>query len=57
MKQIKAGVRGCDIDAIARNLFAEHGVAEAFGHSLGHSLGLYIHESPEFQPQIYGRNP
>lgn len=57
MKQIKAGVRGCDIDAIARNLFAEHGVAEAFGHSLGHSLGLFIHESPNFSPKYSGEIP
>ena len=57
MKQIKAGVRGCDIDAVARNLFAEHGVAEAFGHSLGHSLGLFIHESPNFSPKYTGIIP
>jgi len=43
---LKAGVRGCDIDAIARNIITDAGYGQCFGHGLGHSVGLYIHENP-----------
>lgn len=42
----KAGVPGKDIDAAARNVIADAGYGEYFGHSYGHSLGLEIHEAP-----------
>lgn len=42
----KPGITGVELDAIARNYFAKHGVAEAFGHSTGHGIGLEIHEGP-----------
>lgn len=43
---LKAGVRGCDIDAIARKIISDAGYGQCFGHGLGHSVGLYIHENP-----------
>jgi len=42
----KAGVPGKDIDGAARQLIAEAGYGEYFGHGYGHSLGLEIHEAP-----------
>lgn len=45
---IKAGVIGKDIDDIARKVFREHNVSKYFGHGLGHSVGLEIHEEPRF---------
>ncbi len=42
----KAGMAGCDIDAIARDLLGRAGLAESFGHGLGHGLGLAVHELP-----------
>ncbi len=36
----------CDLDAIARDYIASQGYAEYFGHSLGHGVGLDIHEYP-----------
>lgn len=51
MAAIHAGVRGCDVDAVARNYLEENGYGKAyFGHGLGHSLGLAIHEEPRFSP-------
>jgi len=46
MKAIRVGVPCTEIDAIARNLIAEAGYGEFFGHGLGHGVGLEVHESP-----------
>ncbi|WP_293913805.1 Xaa-Pro peptidase family protein [Deinococcus sp.] len=43
---IKAGVRCVDADAQARNWIVEAGYGDYFGHSLGHGVGLNIHEEP-----------
>ena len=46
----RAGVPGKLVDAAARTVIDRAGYADYFGHSLGHSLGLEIHESPNFSP-------
>jgi len=43
---VRAGMRGRDADALARRYIEERGYGEAFGHSLGHGLGLEVHEAP-----------
>jgi len=48
---VKPGVRAGDIDAAARETLAGHGLAEAFGHSTGHGLGVEIHETPRIGPR------
>ncbi len=45
---IKPGMRCCDIDAVARGIIEKAGYGEYFDHSLGHSVGLEIHEMPSF---------
>ncbi len=46
----KAGLRGCDVDKIARDIITSEGYGDNFGHGLGHSLGIDIHENPRFSP-------
>lgn len=42
----KAGMTGKELDAVARSYIAEQGYGSYFGHGLGHSVGLEIHETP-----------
>ncbi|MBQ8862119.1 MAG: aminopeptidase P family protein [Clostridia bacterium] len=44
-----------EADAAARDLINEAGYAGKFGHSLGHSLGIYIHESPRLSSRSFGQ--
>lgn len=46
ISQIKAGMSGNEADSIARNIISQAGYGEAFGHSLGHGIGLVTHENP-----------
>lgn len=46
LRDVRAGMRGADLDRIARDVLAAHGLADAFSHSLGHGVGLQIHEAP-----------
>ncbi len=45
---IRAGILGKEADLAARSVIDGAGYAGTFGHSLGHSLGLEIHEGPNF---------
>ena len=47
---IRPGVRCCDVDAVARAIISKYGYGDYFGHSLGHSVGMEIHEMPSFSP-------
>ena len=46
----RAGKTGREVDAAARKIIEEAGYGPYFGHSLGHSLGLEVHESPNASP-------
>lgn len=46
LKAIKAGENGKVIDTIARDHIKNAGYEKAFGHGLGHGVGLDIHEEP-----------
>jgi Xaa-Pro aminopeptidase len=43
---IRAGVRGEDVDTVARKVIDAAGHGEHFGHGLGHGVGLEVHEAP-----------
>ncbi|WP_163652791.1 Xaa-Pro peptidase family protein [Listeria sp. PSOL-1] len=46
IEAIKPGMSGVEADKIARDYITSFGYGEAFGHSLGHGIGLEIHEGP-----------
>jgi Xaa-Pro aminopeptidase len=48
---VRPGARAGDIDAAARDTLGRHELAEAFGHSTGHGLGVEIHETPRIGPR------
>ena len=45
---VAPGKTGKEIDSIARDIISKRGYGEFFGHGLGHSFGLEIHEAPRF---------
>lgn len=45
-EKISAGMNTDEADAISRKVLGEFGLEEYFTHSLGHGLGLEIHEFP-----------
>lgn len=48
----KAGLTGAELDKIARDYISSRGYGEAFGHSLGHGIGLEIHEGPRVASSV-----
>jgi Xaa-Pro aminopeptidase len=47
---VKSGIACNEVDAVSRSVITEAGYGEFFGHGLGHSVGLAIHEEPRFSP-------
>ena len=48
---VAPGAHGRDVDASARDVIAAAGLGDAFGHGLGHGVGLQIHEAPTLRPE------
>lgn len=57
MQQAHAGMKGCEIDAIARETLQAKGLGEYFSHSLGHSVGMDVHEFPVLSPRYDKKIP
>lgn len=49
--EVRPGMTGKEADSIARNLIAEAGYEDNFGHGLGHGLGIEVHEGPKLSYQ------
>jgi Xaa-Pro aminopeptidase len=43
---LRVGMQGIAADAVAREYIHARGFGELFGHSLGHGIGLEVHEGP-----------
>lgn len=48
IEAIAPGRSGKEIDAMARDFIASKGYGDNFGHGLGHSLGILVHDGPGF---------
>ena len=49
---LHAGMTGRQGDALARDVIAAAGLGDAFGHSLGHGVGLEVHEAPRLAKSV-----
>lgn len=50
----RAGMTGGEVDGLARAVIADAGYGEHFGHSLGHGIGIAVHELPGVGPNSPG---
>ncbi len=50
-EKIRSGMTGKEADAIARDYLKENGYGALFTHSLGHGIGLNVHEKPSVSPK------
>jgi Xaa-Pro aminopeptidase len=46
LEPVRPGANGKEVDAVAREIISEAGHGDAFGHGLGHGVGLEVHEGP-----------
>lgn len=51
LEGIRSGVKGEEVDAVARKVIDDAGHAKHFGHGLGHGVGLEVHEGPRLSPK------
>jgi Xaa-Pro aminopeptidase len=51
IEAIKPGIRGNEIDRVARESISKAGYGKYFLHSLGHGVGLEVHEAPYLGPK------
>lgn len=46
LEAVRAGRRAAEVDRAARQVIDDAGLSEAFGHGLGHGVGIEVHEDP-----------
>ncbi|MFV0353160.1 MAG: M24 family metallopeptidase [Oscillospiraceae bacterium] len=51
LEAVRAGRICNEVDAVARDMIYDAGYKGYFGHGLGHSVGIEIHEDPRFSPK------
>lgn len=51
IKAIQPNKTGLEIDLVARSVIDNEGYGEYFGHSLGHAVGIEVHELPALSPR------
>lgn len=54
-EQVTPGMTGEDVDSISRDIITDAGYGDHFGHSLGHGVGLAVHEYPRVGPRAKER--
>jgi Xaa-Pro aminopeptidase len=56
-RSVRSGMTGRDADALARHYIESAGFGDLFGHSLGHGIGLEVHEAPRLARTADGALP
>lgn len=51
IREVRSGMTGTEADGLARKIISDAGHGDDFGHSLGHGLGLEVHEDPHVGPR------
>jgi Xaa-Pro aminopeptidase len=51
LEAVRPGLRGREIDAVARTVIESGGHGRRFGHGLGHGVGIEIHEPPRLNSE------
>ncbi len=51
IKAVRPGAVCSDVDKVARDIIYGAGYEGCFGHGLGHSVGVEVHEAPAFSPR------
>ena len=57
VQAVRAGMVGQAVDRAARSVIEEAGYGDRFGHSLGHGVGLEIHEGPSLRRDTEDKLP
>lgn len=52
VRAVRPGMSGRDADSVARGYIHDRGFGELFGHSLGHGIGLEVHEAPRLAKTV-----
>ncbi len=52
LKNARSGIEGKTLDNFARKIISDVGYGDYFGHSLGHGVGMEIHEFPNISSKI-----
>ncbi|QNO16141.1 aminopeptidase P family protein [Alkalicella caledoniensis] len=51
LEGIRPGMTGMEADSLARDIIYKNGFKDNFGHGLGHSIGMVVHENPRLAPK------
>ncbi len=51
LEAVRPGATGREVDASSRVAIGEAGMADLYGHGLGHGIGLEVHELPNLRPE------
>lgn len=51
LNQAAPGMKGMELDGVARDVIRQEGYGKFFGHGLGHGVGVDIHELPAISPK------
>jgi Xaa-Pro aminopeptidase len=51
LEAVRAGISGRDADAASRKPIEDAGLGWAYGHGMGHGIGVEVHEAPVLRPE------